>query len=98
VKQTRRKLPEGVTLRRLTEDEAESFPSAEGPVYAVSRAGLLVGHVFRSPVTLERRTAGKRYVNARWTSLRWRYQVAGEWRSSPIWRDTRIGAILELLP
>lgn len=61
-------------------------------VFVVSEFGLeLVGQVFKSQRTWERRTKGRRYVNARGQTPCWR---AGELRST---FDTRQDAAMALL-
>jgi hypothetical protein len=43
------------------------------PTYEVVLDGKVIGRVERGMLTRERRTPGKRYVNARWRSPGWRY-------------------------
>lgn len=46
------------------------------PSYDVLLDGEKIGQVRRAMITHERQTRGNRYVNARWQSPGWRYQVA----------------------
>ena len=46
--------------------------------------GEVIGQVARRMLTRERRTPGRRYVDARWTSPGWVYIEKGQWRSREV--------------
>lgn len=65
----------------------------------VSDDGSIIGTVAQEMATFERRTPGRRYVNARWQSPRWFYYVAGQvWRSRMAYttRKDAVGALVEV--
>lgn len=64
--------------------------------YDVLVDGEVVGSVARETVTRERRTPGRRYVNARWTALGWFYYTTDSHRRSPE-RSSRADAVTQVL-
>lgn len=72
--------------------------------YAVLLDGKKVGRVFQGEQTFERKTPGRTYVNARWTNVRWFFELDkdpafrtkyGERRSTD--RETRKDAVESML-
>ena len=49
--------------------------------YEVVRAGAVLGEVGQRTTDAERRTPGRNYVNARWTTTEWYFDVPGEHRT-----------------
>ena len=43
--------------------------------YSVTVAGVMIGRVYASTETIERRPKGARYVTSRWSRPCWRYEV-----------------------
>jgi hypothetical protein len=54
------------------------------PTYAVVLDDQVIGWVYRAMLTRERRTKGRRYVDARWTSPGWMYRP-GQARYGRAW-------------
>lgn len=66
-------------LRRVRDETAtHNRKTVTLPKYEVVLDGTVVGRVERGMLTRERRSAGRRYVNARWTSPGWRYYAGGD--------------------
>lgn len=65
--------PPGVELVDVTsEREAyETFRGKRLKRYNVFKDGVLLGVVEQDKATMERQTPGRRYVDARWESVRW---------------------------
>lgn len=71
-----------VVVAQIKEGEVLSLRGKDvriGQVFEVSWAGEVIGTVERRMVTRERKTPGKRYVDARWESPGWvRRRSAGD--------------------
>lgn len=85
----------------LTRDPeaADDFP-AGSRAYRVTVDGVVVGWVFSTPVTVERRSPGARYVSARWTSSRpgWLWRTTdGRELSIRLSCSTRANAVRNLI-
>lgn len=59
--------------------------------------GNLIGKVAQAVVTRESRTPGRRYVNARWNSVAWKYQTGTDYMPSRTEQTTRKDALVSLL-
>lgn len=71
--------------------------NTHGRRYHVKVKGKIIGRIERDEATFERKSAGNRFVNARWSSLRW-FGVLGEYRKQYDFpRETRAGAAKEVV-
>lgn len=85
----------------LTRDhEAANHLPTGSRAYRVTIDGAVIGWVFSTPVTVERRSPGARHVSARWESSRpgWRWRtVDGRELPHKLARETRAAAVHDLI-
>ncbi len=96
-------LPEGVTMSELTNLRSEAIHGKRRnqrtvlKTYQLSDAdGAPIGKVFQRLMTFEQKTPGNRFVNSRWHSPRWSWELVGRIGAHRVGYETRQEAIAAL--
>lgn len=97
--------PKTLILRRLHEEEQTRRYGRRKRIerklrqYRVeTRDGVVIGKVYEGMATFETRTRGRMYVNSRWTSPRWYYDVDGSFAGyGRSYSETRKDALERLI-